>query len=202
MALNVTMQGPTSAEESKGPALVMMHFLGGSTREWDEVVALLGPEYRTLRIDLPGFGGSAGETGYSVGEMADAVHVAIATAGLEEYVLVGHSMSGKVSMVLARRAQDAGYRGAEHCGLRGLVLVAPSPPSPEPMSEEKRSSMLGSLGGAPGRGRFCQGAQVHHAQRRARHPAGGRGARRQRSAAHEPHRLGGLGAGWIEGRLG
>ena len=134
----------------------MMHFLGGSTREWDEVVALLGPEYRTVRVDLPGFGGSAGETGYSVSEMADAVHAAIVAAGLEEYVLVGHSMSGKVSMVLARRAQDAGYRGKEHCGLRGLVLVAPSPPSPEPMSEEKRSAMLASLGGAPAEGDFAK----------------------------------------------
>ncbi len=153
MALNVTLQG---SEDSKHPALVMMHFLGGSTREWDEVVALLGPEYRTLRVDLPGFGGSAGETGYSVGEMVDAVHQAIAAAGLKEYVLVGHSMSGKVSMVLARRAQDAGYRGEEFCGLRGMVLVAPSPPSPEPMTEEKRSGMIASLGGAPAEGDFAK----------------------------------------------
>ena len=95
MALNVTVEG---SSESKYPAMVMMHFLGGSTREWDEVVALLGPEYRTVRVDLPGFGGSAGETGYGVGAMADAVHEAICAAGLEEYVLVGHSIVGKVAM--------------------------------------------------------------------------------------------------------
>ena len=57
---------------------------------------------------------------------------------------MGHSMSGKVSMVLARRAQDAGYATvladpqSAGLGLRGLVLVAPSPPSPEPMTDEKR----------------------------------------------------------------
>ena len=153
MALNVTVQG---SDESKHPALVMMHFLGGSTREWDEVVTLLGPDYKTVRVDLPGFGGSAGETGYSVGAMADAVHEAIRTAGLAEYVLVGHSMSGKVSMVLARRAQDAGFDRLADCALRGLVLVAPSPPSPEPMTEEKRSTMIGSLGGAPAEGDFAR----------------------------------------------
>ena len=162
MALNVTVQGPEKPEESKYPALVMMHFLGGSTREWDEVVALLGPEYKTVRIDLPGFGGSAGETGYTVSAMADAVHEAVCAAGVEEYVLVGHSMSGKVSMVLARRAQDAGFARAAEKGcsgglkLRGLVLVAPSPPSPEPMTEEKRSGMIASLGGAPAEGDFAR----------------------------------------------
>ena len=108
MALNVTVQGPELPEGSKYPALVMMHFLGGSTREWDEVVALLGPEYKTVRIDLPGFGGSAGETGYGVAAMADAVHQAVCAAGVEEYVLVGHSMSGKVSMVLARQCAGCG----------------------------------------------------------------------------------------------
>ena len=153
MALHVTMAGN---EDSKWPTLVMMHFLGGSGREWDEVVALLGPAYRTLRVDLPGFGGSAEETGYGVEEMADAVHAAIATAGLQRYVLVGHSMSGKVSMVLARRAQDAGFSVEADSGLKGLVLVAPSPPGPEPMTEEKRAGMIASLGGPPAEGDFAK----------------------------------------------
>ncbi len=136
MALNVETQGDgTNAR----PALVLMHFLGGSGREWDEVVALLGPGYKTVRIDLPGFGGSAGETGYTIEQMADAV--AAAVAGLPAYVLVGHSMSGKVAAVLARRTQT------DNAGaLRGLVLVAPSPPEPEPMGDDKRSMMLGLLG--------------------------------------------------------
>ncbi len=135
MALHMAVEGDgTNAR----PALVLMHFLGGSGREWDEVVALLGPGYRTVRVDLPGFGGSAGEAGYSVEQMADAV--AAAVDGLGSHVLVGHSMSGKVALVLARRAVGAG-NGA----LRGLVLVAPSPPEPEPMGDDKRSMMLGLL---------------------------------------------------------
>ena len=123
------------------PALVLMHFLGGSGREWDEVVGLLGDGYRTMTVDLPGFGGSAGVTGYSVAEMADAVEGAVREFGAERYVLVGHSMSGKVAMVLARR--EAGRVGS---GLAGLILVAPSPPSPEPMTQEKRGGMVAGLG--------------------------------------------------------
>ncbi|ADW70702.1 alpha/beta hydrolase [Granulicella tundricola] len=124
-------------------ALVLMHFLGGSTREWDEVVGLLGDGFRTVAVDLPGFGEAAGEPGYSVAEMADAVEELIARLELGRYVLVGHSMSGKVSAVLARRAAETA-----HGRLAGLILVAPSPPSPEPMTDDKRAGMLESLGAA------------------------------------------------------
>ena len=75
------------------PTLVLMHFLGGSGREWDEVVQALGAGYPVLRVDLPGFGDSADETGYDVSAMADFVETRV--RGLGRYVLVGHSMSGQ-----------------------------------------------------------------------------------------------------------
>jgi len=118
-----------------------MHFLAGSTREWDEVVALLRPQFRLIRLDLPGFGSSADVPGYTVAEMADSVQSAIDSLVLTRYSLVGHSMSGKVALVLARRAHDS-----SDDRLAGLVLVAPSPPSPEPFTPEKRSMMLRLLG--------------------------------------------------------
>ena len=138
----MTLYIQSEGSEDK-PALVLMHFLGGSGREWDEVVSLLGGEYRTVRIDLPGFGESADVPGYTVAEMADTVHAAISAARLKRYVLVGHSMSGKVAMVLARRAADV-----SDTHLAGLLLVAPSPPGPEPIPDEKRSMMLDLLGEA------------------------------------------------------
>jgi pimeloyl-ACP methyl ester carboxylesterase len=133
-----TQKGGNATEK---PALVLMHFLGGSGREWDEVVTMLGGKYETLRVDLPGFGGSADVPGYSVDEMADAVQRTIDQEGIGRFVLVGHSMSGKVAMVLARR--EAFVPGSR---LAGLVLVAPSPPSPEPMGDNKRTMMLDLLG--------------------------------------------------------
>ena len=125
----------------EAPVLVLMHFLGGSTREWDEVVPLLGGGLRTVRLDLPGFGDSAAIEGYSVEAMADFVEASLRAADLDRFLLVGHSMGGKVAMVLARRFEDAG-----DSRLLGMVLVAPSPPSPEPFSEDKRISMIETLG--------------------------------------------------------
>jgi pimeloyl-ACP methyl ester carboxylesterase len=119
------------------PALVLLHFLGGSLREWDEVVALLGDSFQTLALDLPGFGSSAAITGYTVAEMADAVQATIAAAGLSRYVLVGHSMGGKVAAVIARRMEDS-----QSAALAGLILVAASPPGPEPMEDAKRAAMI------------------------------------------------------------
>ncbi len=123
------------------PVLVLMHFLGGSTREWDEVVSLFQGDLRTVRLDLPGFGNSASVAGYSVEAMADLVEAALRAANLDRFLLVGHSMSGKVAMVLARRFEDAADPR-----LLGMVLVAPSPPSPEPIPGDKRSSMIDTLG--------------------------------------------------------
>ena len=142
-------------------ALVLMHFLGGSGREWDEVVTALGQEQRTVAVDMPGFGGSAAMTDFSVFEMADVVEAMLGRLKLGRYVLVGHSMSGKVAMVLARRFLDRSMgdatdahgvqHGTAHAerldGLEGLVLVAPSPPRPEPMEDGKREKMLDALGG-------------------------------------------------------
>jgi pimeloyl-ACP methyl ester carboxylesterase len=130
---------------ANAPTLVLMHFLGGSGREWDEVAALNGGRLRLITVDMPGFGGSADVPGYTVAEMARAVQETIRGLGLKEYILVGHSMSGKVSAVIARREEDC-VRAGGTTGLRGMILVAPSPAGPEPMSDEKRSSMVALLG--------------------------------------------------------
>ena len=60
--------------------------------------------------------------------------------GWDEYAIVGHSMGGKFALAFAARRP---------AGLRRLVLVAPSPPTPEPMTDEDRSAGLRG-GGDPG----------------------------------------------------
>lgn len=126
---------------------VLLPFLGGSHREWSAVLDHLHDDIPTLAIDLPGFGDSANIPGYTVAEMAESLLETLAAQpALKRFVLVGHSMAGKVSAVLARVAADGDPRAS---GLAALVLVAPSPPSPEPMTDRKRAQMLDSLGGAP-----------------------------------------------------
>ncbi len=119
--------------------LFFLHFLGGSQREWTRVVQALDGRFRCVTIDLPGFGDSADGAGYSVTEMADAVAAVIRRENPRSWHVVGHSMGAKVASVLARRAEE-GDSGLE--GLAGLVLLAGSPPSPEPIEADRRRLML------------------------------------------------------------
>ena len=117
-----------------------LHFLGGSGRGWRWVEEGLPASLRCVTIDLPGFGDAAGQPGYAVEEMAAFVMRAIRKARPGRWMLVGHSMGAKLAAVVARHAED-GAAGLD--GLHGLVLLAGSPPGPEPMEDSQRRRMTG-----------------------------------------------------------
>jgi len=115
------------------PALVLLHYWGGSSRTWNAVIAALPAGYRTVAPDLRGWGDSeAPAAGYALADFADDAQQMIATLGLRDYVLVGHSMGGKIAQLLASRRP---------AGLSGLVLVAPSPPTPLALPPQARAAM-------------------------------------------------------------
>ena len=124
--------------------LFCMHFLGGSGREWRRVAELLHGALRLRTIDFDGFGDASDRTGHSVQAMADRVAGIVRDAAPARWLLVGHSMGAKIATAVARRAED-GEAGLH--GFAGLVLLAGSPPSPEPMEHEQRQTMLGWFGG-------------------------------------------------------
>jgi len=116
------------------PALVFLHYWGGSSRTWRHVVEALEPEFRTVAIDQRGWGQSQAPTrGYALADMADDAQAVIATLDLECYILVGHSMGGKVAQLIASRRPH---------GLAGLVLVAPAPPCPMRLPRAVREGMV------------------------------------------------------------
>lgn len=117
-----------------GPALVFLHYWGGSSRTWRHVVDALSPDYRTVAIDQRGWGKSAApEAGYALSDLADDVLAVVDALALESYILVGHSMGGKAAQLAASRRPR---------GLRGLVLVAPAPPTPLALPLEARQGMV------------------------------------------------------------
>ena len=126
--------------------MLLMPFLGGSQREWTETVGLMSGRHRCITIDLPGFGAASEISGYSVSDMADAVIELLSSLRPGRYVLVGHSMAGKVSAVVTRRLLADELSMAPPVA---IILVAPSPPGPEPMSDSKRREMLEALGDGP-----------------------------------------------------
>lgn len=120
--------------------LVFLHYYGGSIRSWDVVVDALAHEFRCLVIDLPGFGESSPLSDHQdVDEVAAVVAEAIAEQlGHDPFVLVGHSMGGKIALAIA-----AGLPGKpQPAGLRAMVLLATSPPGSEPIPDDSRQQML------------------------------------------------------------
>ena len=128
------------------PVLFMLHALGGSGRAWDGVVASLGTGFEAISIDLPGFGDARSSPDLTVAGMADHVAAAVRTRGASRWLLIGHSMGGKIASIVASRALN-GEPGL--FGLAGVVLLAASPPSPEPMDEDRRQKMIGWAANGP-----------------------------------------------------
>ncbi|WP_406011219.1 alpha/beta hydrolase [Streptomyces sp. NBC_00637] len=105
-----------------GPALVFTHYWGGSAGTWDEVVRRLPSEQATVRFDQRGWGLSRQLPGpYHLDQLADDLLRVVEECVAGPFVLVGHSMGGKVGQLVAARRPS---------GLAGLVLVAPAPALP------------------------------------------------------------------------
>jgi pimeloyl-ACP methyl ester carboxylesterase len=124
-----------AVEKGQGEqTLVFLHYWGGSTRSWRLVTDALADTYRTIATDHRGWGESdAPQHGYTIADLADDAQGVIDALGLQRFVLVGHSMGGKVAQLLASRRPR---------GLEALVLVAPSPPTPMALPDEARAAML------------------------------------------------------------
>jgi len=139
--VRLTINGAALAVRTEGAgdlALVFLHYFGGSSRAWSGVIGQLATEYRCIAPDLRGFGDSdAPATGYTVRDSAADVAALVHALALTRYVLVGHSMGGKIALAFAARRPP---------GLQSLVLIAPSPPTPEPMPESEREHLLASHG--------------------------------------------------------
>lgn len=79
--------------EGCGPALVFLHYWGGSHRTWRPVVERLGPAQAFVSHDHRGWGESTTVPGpYGMERLADDAQRVIDELGYDEYVVVGHSM--------------------------------------------------------------------------------------------------------------
>jgi pimeloyl-ACP methyl ester carboxylesterase len=107
---------------------------------FDPIRLALGNTFDVVAVDLPGFGDRDTKEGTTVQDMSNVVVEVIRSRAASRWLLVGHSMGGKIASVVASRAMK-GEQGL--FGLMGIVLLAASPLSPEPMDEARREQMIG-----------------------------------------------------------
>jgi pimeloyl-ACP methyl ester carboxylesterase len=98
------------------PACLFIHGFGDNGHIWDEFVSRVKVPCRMVALDLRGHGDSGwditGRYGIDM-HVADAVY-AVSALGLEQAVIIGHSMGGEVALRVAAACSDC---------VRGLILV-------------------------------------------------------------------------------
>jgi pimeloyl-ACP methyl ester carboxylesterase len=109
-----------SGRDDAEPAL-FVHGLGGASIDWTDFAGVLRDQLAIEAIDLPGFGrsGPALDNDYSLAAHARTVIDYLDLAGRGPVHLVGNSMGGAISLLVAAQRPDL---------VRTLTLVSPAVP--------------------------------------------------------------------------
>jgi pimeloyl-ACP methyl ester carboxylesterase len=106
-------------EAGSGEPIVLLHGLGATKAEFLPTVPALAPGFRTIAIDLPGFGDSDKPfpAAYDARFFARWVRALLDALELDRTHLLGHSMGGRVALEVGMRDPDR---------IERLVLMTPS----------------------------------------------------------------------------
>lgn len=108
-------------EKGKGTAVLFLHGLGGNMSHWMNNVAELSKKYRTITLDLPGYGMSDAafieNTSNTLEIYAKLISDFLQKMKIKDAFFVGHSMGGQLSMLFATQYPN-------QC--KGLILLAPA----------------------------------------------------------------------------
>jgi len=110
-----TATGLAYDDEGTGVPVVLLHGLTFDRRSWRPIVDRLGGAMRSIAIDLPAHGASAG-TPAPLDDIAAQVRELVRSLGVERPVVVGHSMMAGLACVYA----------AAH-PTRGIVVIDSGP---------------------------------------------------------------------------
>ena len=104
-----TKHGTLAIQEAgKGPPVIMLHGLGGTKISFLPTQAALAPDFRTIAVDLPGFGDSDKPlTGaYDAKFFAKWMVGLLDALELDRAQVIGHSMGGRVAIELGMAHAD------------------------------------------------------------------------------------------------
>ena len=100
--------------EGDGPAVVLVHFLGGFSYQWRNQIAALRDRYTCIAYDHRGFGYSTFNGRWDVPTGADELKGVLDALGVKRAHVVGYSMGGPVALVFNARWPEM---------VRSLVLI-------------------------------------------------------------------------------
>ena len=111
----------TPGDEDTGEPALFVHGLGGAATNWTDLAGLLRKRLAIEAIDLPGFGrsGAARNGDYSLQAHARTMIAYLEQAGRGPVHLVGNSMGGSISIIVAALRPDL---------VRTLTLISPAVP--------------------------------------------------------------------------
>ncbi|KAI0384447.1 alpha/beta-hydrolase [Hypomontagnella monticulosa] len=107
--------------DSKSRTVLFIHGLGGTTNSFQPLVSSL-QEFDLVRFDFSGHGRSSVPTALDIESYVADCEVIITDLGLNDIVVVGHSLGGLIALHLA--AKNPGV-------VKGVVLFGPVRPPPE-----------------------------------------------------------------------
>lgn len=93
-------------DQGNGPAVVIVHGVGGHKEDWAGVAAALATAHRVLSIDMLGFGESTKQGDLSIPAQARAIVALLDALGIDRADVVGNSVGGWVAATFAAQHGD------------------------------------------------------------------------------------------------
>ena len=91
----------------RGPALLLIHGMAGSSATWQAIIPQLSTKYRVIAPDLLGHGKSAKPRGdYSLGAFAVWLRDLLDELGVHRATVIGQSLGGGIAMQFAYQHRD------------------------------------------------------------------------------------------------
>lgn len=121
-------------ELGKGLPIVFLHGFCETHAIWDDFADRFAEEYRIIIPDLPGFGKSEPlPAPFSIDDVARSVIHLLESLSLSQYILVGHSLGGYVSLAMAGLRPEA---------IHSMVLFHSTANADTPEKKENRNKVI------------------------------------------------------------
>lgn len=144
MTLNVDGQALSVIQAGKGPAVMIVHGIGGHKEDWAGLVQALAPTHKAYAMDMIGFGAS-GKTSpaITITLQAQALKALMDEQKIKKATLVGNSLGAWVVVTFANRYPERVERLvlSDAAGLK-VTLSGPPPVNFAPDTVEEMQKLL------------------------------------------------------------